>query len=100
MYDLDYDYEPEPYDTDCHTRTYEYNDEQFEVIVKVDTWQIRAGNYSPVASDPEEYYGTYTTTYEIIDSSIYNPDIEDWSYLDYEDIPKWVLDEVAREFEE
>lgn len=97
----DYDYEPTPYETEVHLKEYEYEGAVYEVLVKVDTWEIRKGNYSPIASDPDEYYGEYKNTYEIMDVLYYaDYEAEEGIYIHESELPKEVLKDIQYEFEE
>lgn len=96
----DYDYEPEPYDTEVVWSEYEKGDDSYEVEVEVVTWCIRQGNYSPVASDPDEYFGEYKTEYNVLTAYVYSDSLEDWVEVSEDDLPNWVKDEITHEFEE
>ena len=96
-----YDYAPEADDVEEYERDYfdESDGRVYVVQVEVRSYCIRKGNYSPVATDPEEYYGEYRTEFEIT-SAYYLTFSEDEFEIDVDDLPQWVYDEVAREFEE
>ena len=101
MYDYDdYDYEPEPYSSEIVFRTYELGVETYEVEIQIDTWEIRKGNYSPIASDPDEYYGEYKTTYSIRDVLYYSEPESEGIYIDESELPKEIDKDIQYEFEE
>ncbi|WMM95569.1 hypothetical protein CRP143_gp4 [Roseobacter phage CRP-143] len=98
--DYDYDYEREPYGLEQHWREYEVDEGDFTVMVEVRTYCIRQGTYSSRAEDPEEYYGTYESEYEIIAAETYDDELEDWVEFDVDKLPEVVHNRVQYEFEE
>ena len=95
-YAYDYDYEKEPDDIEEFEYSYldESDDRLYVVMGEIRSYCVRKGNYSPVASDPEEYYGEYRTEHEIIDA-YYLTFSEDCVEIEIDELPAWVVDQVA-----
>mgnify|MGYP005989507371 CR=1 FL=1 len=98
--DYDYDYEREPYEVEQHWREFDVNEGEFNVLVEVRTYCIRRGTFSPIASDPEEYYGIFETAFEVIECDKYDEKEGDWVEYDIDKLPAVVYNRLCYEFEE
>jgi hypothetical protein len=75
--------------------------EAYEVEVEVTRIELRKGNYSSAALDPDEYFGEWATTIEINGADYYKEDGNEYvDWLDYSELPQWVIDETEIEFED
>lgn len=81
-----------------YQRVYEIGEGWYEVDLEVRTYCIREGNYSCVASDPDEYYGEYVTQWDIMDAAYYANEEADG--VVEETVPDWVINEIEYEFGE
>lgn len=96
-----YDYEPEADSVEEFERDFldKSDDRVYVVGVEVRSYCIRKGNYSPVASDPDEYYGEYRSEFDLTYAHYLTWD-EDVVEIEVDELPKWVYDEIVSEFEE
>lgn len=87
------------YDVDVVSREYEAGGDVYEIDIEVITYQLSRGTFSSRATDPEEYYGTFKTEYEILDILYYKGD-DDGDYIHEVDLPQQIIDELDHEFTE
>lgn len=76
------------------------NGKTYALDIEVSTYCIREGNYSSVAEDPEEYFGIYKTTFEIVDCYVEDVHPDDIEPIPVEDIPEDVIEELERQYED
>lgn len=75
---------------------------EYNVEVEVTRTEIRAGTYSSAALDPDEYYGEWRVGADVlggfkIDTKS-EEEYEEW--LDFDELPDWVIYEAEAEYEE
>lgn len=78
---------------------------EYHVEVEVTHIELRKGNYSSAALDPDEYYGEWATEVEVLGATRYDetvPEDQEEGYevwLEEYELPSWVIDEAVSEYD-